>query len=159
MQPEVVDDKAERARRPRTGMPSIRCRAQTALAGRRIARFLLVGCVAATLHWTLVVVLVERAGWLPLVANLGGWLAALAVSFFGHHRCTFRGHRARLSVAARRFVLVSATGFAVNESAYALLLRASALRFDLLLAGVLAAVALATYLWSQHWVFLRSSGR
>lgn len=85
-----------------------------------------------------------------------GWLVALVVSFTGHHHLTFGGHGSALLKAARRFVAVSALGFAVNEAAYALLLDWSTIRFDLLLAVVLLAVAGATYWLGRHWVFLRS---
>ena len=106
--------------------------------------FIVVGCIAAALHWSVVVALVERAGWAPLLANVAGWLAAVGVSFAGHHRLTFRGHGATIQGSATRFVMVSATGFAVNESAYAALLRWSGHRYDLLLAVVLVAVAFGT---------------
>jgi len=118
--------------------------------------FIAVGCAAAAVHWSVVVALVSQFGARPLLANVFGWLVALVVSFSGHHRLTFRGHGSRLGRSAARFLAVSAGGFAVNESAYALLLQASRLRYDILLAGVLLAVAVATYLLSRHWVFLRS---
>ena len=57
----------------------------------------------------------------------------------------------------RRFFAISAGGFAVNESAYALLLHWTTLRYDLLLAAVLVGVAGLTYVLSRHWAFLRTS--
>ena len=48
-----------------------------------------------------------------------GWLVAFAVSFIGHYRLTFRHSRIPWTIAIRRFFLVSAAGFLVNESAYA----------------------------------------
>jgi putative flippase GtrA len=125
----------------------------------RVAWFVAVGCVAAAVHWSVVVALVSQLGARPLVANVFGWLVALVVSFSGHHRLTFREHGSPVVRSAARFVAVSAGGFAVNETAYALLLQASRLRYDVLLAGVLLAVAVATYLLSRHWVFLRSPTR
>lgn len=100
--------------------------------------------------------LVEQLHWQPLWANLVGWLVAFSVSFTGHHRLSFRGHGTPLARSAARFFLVSATGFAVNETAYAVLLHLSAARYDLLLAVVLVAVAFVTYWLSRHWAFLRS---
>jgi putative flippase GtrA len=104
-------------------------------------------------HFVVVVLLVEVTGWRPLVANVAGWLCAFGVSFTGHHRLTFAGHDAPVTRAAARFFLVSATGFAVNEATYALALHFSPLRYDLLLAVILVAVAALTYLASRHWAF------
>ena len=118
--------------------------------------FIGVGCVAAAVHWGVVVVLVEHASWHPLLANLVGWLVALTVSFTGHHRLSFRGHGTPFLTSAARFFVVSAAGFAVNEMAYAVLLHSSTYRYDLLLAVVLVAVAFITYWLSRHWAFLRS---
>ena len=121
--------------------------------------FVLVGCVAAAVHWCVVVALVERLGQAPLVANCFGWLVAFGVSFAGHHRLSFRGHGGVIGVAALRFLLVSATGFAINEALYAVLLRRGGHRYDILLAIVLIAVAVLTYLLSRHWAFARKPGR
>ncbi len=126
---------------------------------RRRAWFIVVGCGAAAVHWSVVVALVGRAGWHPLVANGLGWLVAFGVSFAGHHRLTFRGHGAALHRAGLRFFVLSAGGFAINEAAYALLLHNTGLRYDIVLAFVLAAVAVVTYRLSSHWAFLRSSRR
>lgn len=123
----------------------------------RPLRFIVVGCVAAAVHWLVVVALVEGAAWRPLVANVAGWLVALGVSFSGHHWLTFRGHGVPLWRSAPRFVLVSAAGFAINEAAYALALRFSALGYGLLLAGVLIGVAFMTWALSRLWVFRGSS--
>ena len=126
-------------------------------AGRgRVAWFIAVGCAAAAVHWLAVVALVGHGGWPALLANVLGWLLAFGVSFAGHHRLSFRGHGAPLGAAARRFFIVSAAGFAVNEAAYAGLLRWGVLRYDLGLALVLVGVAALTYLLGRHWAFLRS---
>lgn len=106
----------------------------------------------------MVVLLVDRFGWPPLWANVAGWLTAFGVSFGGHHRLSFRGHGARVTTAAGRFFGVSALGFALNESAYALLLHGTGARYDVALAAVLVSVAALTYGLSRHWVFLRSPG-
>lgn len=123
---------------------------------RRLLSFVAVGVLAALVHWSVVVAIVEAWHWPALGANVVGWLAALGVSFTGHHRVTFRGHGVQRGVAARRFAAISAAGFAVNEAAYALALRGSGLRYDVVLAAVLLGVAGLTYLLSRHWAFLRS---
>jgi putative flippase GtrA len=123
----------------------------------RIGWFIVVGCAAAAVHWSVATALVALAGWQPLVANVAGWLVALGVSFTGHHRLSFRGHGSSLGRAGLRFFSISAGGFLINESAYALLLHWTSARYDVLLAAVLVGVAGATYLLSRHWAFLNSS--
>ena len=124
----------------------------------RPLRFIAVGCAAATVHWLVVVGLVEHAGLRPLVANVAGWMAALGVSFAGHHHLTFRGHGVPVLRSASRFFLLSGFGFTVNQATYAISLHFSRLGYQVLLGAVLVFVAGFTWLLSQWWVF-RSSPR
>lgn len=126
---------------------------------RRIGWFVAVGCTAAAVHFGVVVALVGRLGWAPLVANVGGWLVALGVSYGGHRRLTFADQRTPVARSAPRFLAVSALGFVVNEGAYALLLHGSGLGYRAALAAVLLGVAVLTYLLSRHWAFLGTPAR
>jgi putative flippase GtrA len=125
----------------------------------RVVWFIAVGCAAAATHLGVVILLVSGAGLLPLVANVLGWLVAFVVSFSGHWLLTFRSQQAPLGRAARRFFGVSLSGFLVNEVAYAILLRWSGMRYDLVLAIVLVGVAVITYLRSSRWAFRGSHAR
>lgn len=116
--------------------------------------FILVGSAAALVHLLTVIFLVERVHMAPLVANVGGWMCAFTVSYGGHFLLTFADHDAPVLQSAGRFFLLSAAGFAINESAYAILLHASQLPYHFLLAIVLACVALVTYLLSRRWAFV-----
>lgn len=120
---------------------------------RRILSFVLVGSSAAFVHWATVVSLVRLFALAPLAANVAGWLVAFGVSFAGQFAFTFRDQGAPVLQAARRFFLLSFGGFMLNEAAYAVLLRWSPWRYDLLLAGVLLGVAIVTYLLSRRWAF------
>ena len=120
---------------------------------REIVVFVMVGCAAAATHWLVAVACVGRLGWSPLVANVVGWLVAFIVSFSGHYRLTFRHQPKALFVALRRFFVVSASGFAVNELSYAFLLKATAVRYDILLAMILIAIAFLTFVVSRLWAF------
>ncbi|WP_170948373.1 GtrA family protein [Bordetella genomosp. 5] len=126
---------------------------------RQIGWFVFVGCAAAATHWLIAVACVEGAGAPPLLANFIGWLIAFVVSFTGHYRLTFR-HQARgWTIAARRFFLISATGFVVNELSYAWLLHATPLRYDLLLALILIVLAFLTFVASRLWAFAHTPPR
>jgi putative flippase GtrA len=122
-------------------------------AGRMPLRFVAVGCAAAVVHWSVAMAFVAGAGLPPLAANVAGWAVAVSVSFWGHHRLTFGGHGTAAGTAFRRFAVVSAAGFGVNEAAYAMLLHGTAMRADVALALVLAGVAVITYALSRLWAF------
>lgn len=124
---------------------------------RQISWFIAVGCAAAATHWLVAVACVEGFAAAPLLANLAGWLVAFGVSFSGHYQFTFRHQKSVWHVAARRFFFVSAAGFLVNETSYAWLLHHTAIRYDVLLALVLIAIAILTFVLSRLWAFRRSS--
>jgi putative flippase GtrA len=125
---------------------------------KQIAWFVAVGCAAAATHWSVAVTLVSQAGLAPPVANVAGWLVAFLVSFSGHYRLTFHRAGASWIRAARRFFLISALGFAINEAAYIWLLHVTRLPYDVLLAAILIAVAALTFLASRLWAFRHKTG-
>jgi len=120
---------------------------------RQITFFVAVGCAAAATHWAVAVGCVEAFGAPPLAANLIGWMIAFVVSFSGHYRLTFRHSPIPWTVAARRFLFISAIGFLINESAYAWLLHATNVPYDILLALILIGLAFATFIASRLWAF------
>ncbi|NYT64162.1 GtrA family protein [Alcaligenaceae bacterium] len=124
---------------------------------RQLGWFVAVGCCAAATHWLVVVAVVSASGLAPLAANILGWLVAFCVSFVGHYQLTFKHQRAPLAQAARRFFTVSALGFGVNELTYAWLLRATTLRYDVLLALILIAIAGMTFILGRFWAFRHKS--
>jgi putative flippase GtrA len=122
----------------------------------RYAWFVVVGCAAAAVHLGVVILLVDTGALRPLSANVAGWLLAFTVSFAGHWQLTFRAPGGPWRAAAQRFFAVSLAGFVANECAYAAVLRWSRLPYDLVLAGVLVATAVMTYLLSSRWAFRRN---
>lgn len=119
----------------------------------QISWFILVGASAAGVHWVVAIIGVQYIHLNPLWANLIGWLVAFTVSFSGHYHLTFRQQRAGVKQAIRRFFIISACGFAVNELSYAYFLATTHIRYDWLLAGILIAVAGATFVASRIWGF------
>jgi len=119
----------------------------------QLAWFVLVGCAAAATHWLIAVGCVTIWQQPPLLANLIGWLVAFLVSFGGHYRLTFRHQQNSLAVACGRFFLVSASGFMINELSYACLLHVTNIAYDLLLAVILVAIAVLTFILSRCWAF------
>jgi putative flippase GtrA len=116
--------------------------------------FILVGSAAALVHLCTVVLLVQLLGIPPLVANIGGWLCAFSVSYGGHYFLTFADHQAPVVRSVMRFFVLSASGFAINESAYAILLNVTGLSYYALLAMILVCVAVLTYIIGRRWAFV-----
>ena len=123
---------------------------------RQPALFVGVGTAAAAVHWAIAVAAVEHAGLAPAWANVCGWAVALCVSFAGHWQLTFADRPVHPWRAARRFFVLSASAFALNAGAYALLLRWQVARYDVALACVLLGVAILSYLANRHWAFARA---
>jgi len=119
----------------------------------QISWFVLVGTLAAGVHWVVTIVGVQYIHLNPLWANLIGWLIAFTVSFSGHYHLTFRYQRAGAKQAIRRFFLISACGFTVNEISYAYFLATTQIPYDWLLFDILVAVAGATFVASRIWGF------
>lgn len=84
---------------------------------------------------------------------------AFFVSFLGHYRLTFRRLASSWMSAARRFFLISACGFVLNEAAYAWLLHVTSVRYDVLLALILVGLAVLTFLVSRLWAFRHNADR
>lgn len=119
---------------------------------RTLLAFGIVGGVACLVH-LLVVSLLVPLGIAPLLANIGGFLTALGVSYAGHERWSFPSANRVHRVAVRRFFTVAVTSFAANETLYWLMLRYTGLSYRLALVIVLAVVATLTLVSSKYWAF------
>ena len=119
---------------------------------REVVAFGVVGIAAFLVHFTVVAVTVPL-GVAPLLANVLGFLAAFAVSFVGHGRWSFPAEGRPVAPALKRFAVVAVGGFALNESAYAVLLRSTQLDYRAALFIVLVAVAGLTWLAGRYWAF------
>ena len=89
----------------------------------------------------------------PLLANVGAFITAFQVSYWGHRGWTFRAGDQRHGRTLPRFVLVSGGSFLLNEALYYILLRYTSLDYRLSLLIVLVIVAALTYILSRQWAF------
>ena len=122
----------------------------------RLARFVLVGSLAAGIHWLVVVYFVDGNLLTPLAANGVGWLVALSFSFAGHSQWTFPDDGREKLTAALRFFAISAIAFFINQSVYAAMLSTKWLSYEFALVLVLVLVAIFTYFLSRYWAFASS---
>lgn len=119
----------------------------------RGARFFVVGSAAAATHYVAGLAAYSLFARSPALANLIGFAAGFPVSYSGHRWWTFETSRAPHAVALPRFLLVALGSFAATQGLLLLAVRFLPLPFWLLLGGVLAAVAAATYVSGQRWAF------
>jgi putative flippase GtrA len=90
------------------------------------------------------------------LGNLIGWSVAVVVSFSGHYFLTFRHQTKSMRHAIRRFLILSAGGFAVNQFAFINLLATTGIPYYWLLAFILVAIAALTFVVSRYWAFRHS---
>jgi len=123
-------------------------------AARSGGLFIAVGLTAALVHALVVWGLVAATAMAPLIANVGGFLVAFWVSFFGHRYLSFtHGRHSPWQRALPRFALVAGLAFAANELFYAALLIFTPLPYMAALILVLGTVAVGTYILSRFWAF------
>ncbi len=80
---------------------------------RQVIAFAGVGVAAAIVHYGLLIMLVERAGWRPTPATLIGYLGGGIVSYVLNRTLTYRSNRPH-EEAGWRFAAVAGVGFALT---------------------------------------------
>jgi putative flippase GtrA len=125
------------------------------MLSRQLVRYAIVGGVVTALQEAVYLSLAGWAGWHPQLANLAGYLVAVATGFVGHGRVTFAGHgsQGRGTGQAVRFVLVSLLSLALN--AFWVWLALSALGGPVWSPVPLKAVVtpLLVFALNRQWVF------
>lgn len=118
----------------------------------QISRFLTVGSLAAAVHFSVVVLLVQYVGYEPLIANVGGFVLAFQISYWGHRLWTFSETEISHREAYPKLVMVQITNFGLNEIFYYFLLSLH-LPYQVALLIVLAVLPIFTFVTSKFWVF------
>jgi putative flippase GtrA len=119
----------------------------------QVLRFATVGGIAAIVHFSTVVLLVEGKILFPLSANIVGFLIAFQVSYAGHRYWTFRGTVARHKTAFTKLFFLQTFNFAANEGLFYIFLTFFALPYPIALLLVLAILPVLTFSLSKFWVF------
>jgi putative flippase GtrA len=125
----------------------------TGILPGQLLRFLMVGATATCAHY--VVALFTATALNLYVANLLGYLTAVAISYFGHQRYSFQlapeavSHRAQLP----RFVLASLSGLALSYLILALMRDLVGAPDWLSLAAAVGLVPVYTFLVNKYCVF------
>lgn len=118
-----------------------------------VSWFLVVGALAALVHYMVAVILESGFEVAPAWSNILGFCVAFPVSYVGHRNFTFRDQAKPHYQALPRFLLVALLGFLANQSLVLLSLHFTLLPFWLVLALVMLLVAVSTYVLSKYWAF------
>lgn len=119
----------------------------------QLFRFGLVGLLAATIHFAIVVLLVQNWLFTPLFANIFGFMVAFQASYWGHRLWTFQMSDALHRVAIPKLLFVQLLAFTANESLFYFFLTLH-LPYQLALFIVLAILPIFTFFASKLWVFI-----
>lgn len=119
----------------------------------QLFRFGVIGVLAALVHFSVVVVLVELKAFQPLIANIFAFMIAFQVSYLGHRYWTFRGTTTEHRVAFPKLLFVNSLGFLANESLFFLFMNYLHLPYQLALVIVLTIIPMITFVINKFWVF------
>lgn len=120
---------------------------------RQLMRFGIVGAAAATVHFSIVICLVEAELLTPLYANVIAFLVGFQVSYWGHRSWTFSGTTTSHSIAMPKLFVVGSTGLAINESLFYFFLTVAQLPYPIALLAVLTITPAVSFTLSKLWVF------
>lgn len=119
----------------------------------QLARFGVVGTLAALVHFCSVVLLVQYFGFMPLTANILGFAMGVQVSYWGHRTWTFRGTSVAHHAAYPKLVLLQTANFTVNESLFYFFLSLH-IPYPVALLLVLTILPMFTFMASKMWIFV-----
>lgn len=122
----------------------------------RFLRFALVGAVGTVAHYALLLVLVELAGFDPVVGSVGGFLLGALVNYGMNRRLVFASDRAHVE-ALPRFFAVAGMGLVINALLMRLFVHVLGLHY--LLAQVVTTALLLVWHYGGNalWTFGKRS--
>ena len=119
-------------------------------------RFVLVGGTAASVHFAVVLFLVELLNANPLIANILAFCIAFCVSFTGQRLFTFSNSNKTIQQSFLPYFFVSVASFICNELLLSVGIYILKIPYQIALIFVLIIVAIGTYFSSKHWAFAKT---
>jgi len=119
---------------------------------KQLFRFGIVGIVAAIVHFSVVIFLVQNFHYVPLKANIFGFMGGLLFSYSGHRFWTFRHTATAHASAFPKLALLQGFMLIANESLFYVFIRLG-LQYPIALLLVLSILPFFTFYCSKRWVF------
>jgi putative flippase GtrA len=121
-------------------------------AATSFVRFAGVGAFATLVHGLALNLLVLGAGVYPTLANVGAFLSAFSISYFGHYYFSFRSRQDHIA-AAPKFFIAALIGLALNTLTFAIMVNLLQLHYMIAFAAVIALLPPVMFLVSRKFVF------
>ena len=119
-------------------------------------KFMVVGALAALVHFLAVILLVEFFAFNPLIANFFAFLIAFCVSFTGQRLFTFANSNKTIRQSVLPYFVISLTGFICNALLLSLAIYLLHIPYQPALILVLLIVAIGTFFTSKYWAFAKT---
>ena len=117
---------------------------------REVNVFAVVGVVATAVHVAVGLAAAKALDVPPLVANTIAFFAALAVSYLGNTKLTFRVPALRWR-AAFRYAVLTGAGFALNQAIVAIVVYRLGWDYAVALAIVVVTIPPLTFMVAKYW--------
>ena len=118
----------------------------------RISRFFSIGMIATVAHIALCLILVAAFGVQEQIANFTAFMAALGISFFGHHVWTFKSN-AGYNQVLPRFLGVAFAGYLASAAMLSALQNVGALPPAVRLVVAALLIPAVSYIAYRYLVF------
>ena len=119
---------------------------------RELSAFFIVGILAAIVHYSLLIALVEAVGWPPVAAALAGYVGGGALSYGLNRRHTFASNRPHAE-AGWRFALVAGIGFGLTWITMHMLVDLAGIPYLVAQFGTTALVMVWSFAANKFWTF------
>jgi len=122
---------------------------------KKIVKFLVVGSSGAVIDFGILALLVELAGWQPLIANLISFSVAMISNFWLNKLWTWRDGSAEYKKQFVKFTITSVVGLAINSLFLWLSLLVG---LHYLIAKIIASIVVAVWNFgiNNYWTFSQS---
>jgi len=118
----------------------------------QIARYVAVGLIFTLLHVSLALFLRGQWGWMPLAANLGGFLASVLFSYLGHAKFTFK-RSVKNQIQFAKFLVTATSSLTISSLLVWLITDRLGSSFGLSMLAVAMAVPALNFIIMKVWVF------
>lgn len=118
----------------------------------QIFRFGIVGTIAAIIHFSIVILLVQNYVLAPMIANIFGFMVGFQLSYWGHRNWTFNDTESPHRIAFSKLFLVQMVNLGMNELLFYTFLCLD-LPYPIALIIVLMILPMFTFIVSKLWIF------
>lgn len=119
----------------------------------QVSLFVIVGGAAAAVHFLSVIFFVELFLVPAILANILAFLIAFCFSFLGQRYLTFSNSNQPFFYSLKRYFLVSACSFIVNEALFFMAIYYLHAPYFIALPIIVLLVAIGTFIVTKRWAF------